>query len=167
MKKTTTFTIIVISILLIGLYTVTSTYSVIIDVIENNGIAEIVNEINIKDLLINDDGTYNDTYYIVRDELELTEEEATLLMNSTYLNESLKVVLESIVEYKVHNNIDAKLSDNAIYDLICQSIIDDDNLSDDLKSRVINSASTYRDDISEYVYDIEVSVHGDNVWNYT
>ena len=46
MKKTTTIIVLVISILLVGLYTVTSTYSVIIEVIEKDGA-----EINIVGLL--------------------------------------------------------------------------------------------------------------------
>ena len=45
MKKTTTIIVLAISILLVGLYTVTSTYSVIIEVIEKDGITEIVNKI--------------------------------------------------------------------------------------------------------------------------
>ena len=45
MKRITSIIIIVISILLVGLYTVTSTYSVIINVIEKDGVNEIVNQI--------------------------------------------------------------------------------------------------------------------------
>ena len=163
MKKRTTIIIIVLSILLVGLYTVTSTYSVIIDVIENNGVMEIVNKITIRDLLINDDGTYNDTYYTVKEELEVTDEEANILMESPSINDSLKIVLESIVEYKVNNNIDAKLSNDEIYNLITDAVLDTDNISDEVKSRIINKASVYRDDISDYIYDIEVSVLGDNI----
>lgn len=160
MKKATTITIIAISILLVGLYTVTSTYAVIINVIEKDGITEIVNEITIKDLLIDEDGTYNETYYTVKNELEITEEEATILMNSEPLNKSLQIVLESIIEYKVHDNLDAKLSNEAIYNLITEAILDTDNIDDNLKSTIINKASKYRNDISDYVYDIEVSVLG-------
>ena len=61
MKKTTTIIVLAISILLVGLYTVTSTYSVIIEVIEKDGITEIVNKINIRDLLTNDNGSFNNT----------------------------------------------------------------------------------------------------------
>ena len=43
MKKGTTIIVVALSILLVGLYTVASTYSVIIDVIENNGVMEIAN----------------------------------------------------------------------------------------------------------------------------
>lgn len=163
MKKTTTIIIIVISILLIGLYTVTSTYSVIINVIEKDGITEIVNEITIRDLLTNDDGTYNDTYYLVKDELKVTDEEANILIKSAPLNEALQIVLESIVEYKVHNNIDAKLSNEKIYNLISEAILNTNNITDELKSRIINKASIYRNDISDYIYDIEVSLLGESI----
>jgi hypothetical protein len=161
MKKTTTIVVIILSILLVGLYTVTSTYAVIINVIEKDGITEIVNKITIRDLVTNDDGTYNDTYYDVKRELGLTEEEANILMNSVPLNESLQTVLESIVEYKVHNNIDAKLTNDQIYNLITDSILNTNNISDEVKSRIINKSSLYRQDISDYVYDIEVSLLGD------
>lgn len=163
MKKGTTIIVVALSILLVGLYTVASTYSVIIDVIENNGVMEIVNEINIRDLLTNDDGSYNDTYYDVKNELDVTEEEANILMESAPINDALKIVLESIVEYKVNDNVDAKLSNDEIYNLITDSILKTDNISDELKSRIINKASIYRDDISDYVYDIEVSVLGDSI----
>ena len=161
MKKATTFTIIIISILIVGLYTVASTYSVIINVIEKDGLTEIINEITIRDLLINDNGTYNDTYYTVKNELEVTEEEANILMDSIPLNDSLQTVLNSIVEYKVHNNLDAKLSSDEIYNLITEAILNTNNITDELKSRVINKSSIYRNDISDYMYDIEVSLLGE------
>lgn len=160
MKRITSIVIIVISILLVGLYTVASTYSVIINVIEKDGINEIVNEINIKDLLTNDDGTYNRTYYDLKNELNVSTEEANILMNSKPINDSLQIVLESIVEYKVNDNQNAKLSNEAIYNLIADSIVNTDNLSDEVKSRIINKSSIYKQDISNYIYDIEVSLLG-------
>ena len=160
MKRITSITIIAISILLVGLYTVTSTYSVIINVIEKDGVTEIVNQITVRDLLTNDDGTYNQTYYDLKNELYVTEEEANILMNSQSINESLQIVLESIVEYKLHDNPDGKLSNDALYNLISDSVINTENISDELKSRIINKASKYKQDISDYVYDIEVSLLG-------
>ena len=160
MKRITSTIIIVISILLVGLYTVTSTYSVIINVIEKDGITEIVNQITVKDLLTNDDGSFNNTYYDLKNELNVTENEANILMESIPLNEALQTVLESIVEYKVHDNINAKLSNDTLYNLISDSIVNTENISDDLKSRIINKASIYKQDISDYVYDIEVSLLG-------
>ena len=162
MKKTTTVVVIILSILLVGLYTVTSTYSVIIDVIEKDGVTEIVNRITIRDLVINDDGTYNNIYYDIKRELDITDEEANILINSESLNESLQIVLESIVEYKVHDNIDAKLTNDEIYNLITNAILNTFNISDEVKSRIINKSSLYRKDIADYVYDIDVSLLGDN-----
>lgn len=163
MKRRTTIIVVALSILLVGLYTVASTYAVIIDVIENNGVMEIVNEINIRDLLTNDDGSYNNTYYDVKNELDVTEEEANILIESVPINDALKIVLESIVEYKVNDNVDGKLSNDEIYNLITDSILKTDNITDELKSKIINKASIYREDISDYVYDIEVSVLGDSI----
>ena len=59
-KRITSITIIAISVLLVGLYTVASTYSVIINVVEKDGVAEIVNEINIKELNCNRIIWFND-----------------------------------------------------------------------------------------------------------
>ena len=160
MKRITSTIIIIISILLVGLYTVTSTYSVIINVIEKDGITEIVNQITVRDLLTNDDGSFNNTYYDLKNELNVTENEANILMESIPLNEALQTVLESIVEYKLNDNINAKLSNDALYNLISDSIVNTENISDDLKSRIINKASIYKQDISDYVYDIEVSLLG-------
>ena len=50
-----------------------------------------------------------------------------------------------------------------IYSLITNSVLNTDNISDDLKSRIINKASIYRNDVSDYIYDIEVSLLGDNI----
>ena len=163
MRRTTTIIVIAISILLVLLYTITSTYSIIIEVTEKDGITEIVNKISIRDLLINEDGSYNDIYYTLKNELSVTDEEANLLINSKKLDEALQIVLESIVDYKVNDNIDAKFTDQELYDLISKSVIQDGNLSDDLKSRVINKTSMYRNDVSDYIYDIEVSNLGDSL----
>lgn len=163
MKKGLTITIIILSILFVGLYTVTSTYSVIIEVMEKDGITEIINDITVKDLLTNDNGSYNGTYYDVKNELNVTDEEANILIESTPINNALQTVLESIVEYKVHDNLDAKLSNESLYNLIADAILATNNISDDVKSRIINKASTYITDVSKYIYDIEVSLLGATV----
>lgn len=163
MKKTTTIIVSVLSILLVSLCTVAATYSVIIEVTENEGIKEIVNEINIRDLLTNDDGSYNQTYYDLKNEIGATDAEAKILMESKPINDALQIVLKSIVDYKLNDNFDAKLSDEELYDMISDAVLKTDNISDDLKSRIINKASTYRSDVSEYIYDIEVSFLGDSI----
>ena len=98
MKKTTLAISIFLSIILVVVYTLANTYSVIINITDSSGTTEIINDITIHDLMTNEDGTYNNTYYNVINELNLTREEADILMSSTYLNKSLKKVLNSIVD---------------------------------------------------------------------
>ena len=83
---------ILISILLVGIIsisTIMGTYAVIINVISEDGVDKIVNTITIKDLLTDDNGNYNNTYYDVRNELEVNDMEMDILMDSNYLNDSL------------------------------------------------------------------------------
>ena len=96
MKRTTLIIVMIISILLVTLYTITSTYSVIIEVIEKDGVNEIINNITVRDLLTNDDGTYNETYYDLKGELSPTEEEANILMDSPSINEALQTLLKRL-----------------------------------------------------------------------
>ena len=150
--------ILIILILLVGLYTVASTYSVIIEVTNNNGENNIVNEISVRDIFIDTDRNYNNLYYDVKNELSLTEEEANILMDSSYVNNALQMVLQSIVDYKVDNNIDAKLSNDEIYNMIKDAVNRTEGLSDDAKNRIINKSSIYKNDISNYVYDFDISI---------
>ena len=161
-KRTTTTIIIVIAIILTLAYTITSTYSVIINVTEKDGVTEIVNQINIRDLFTNDDGTYNNTYYTVKNELNVTEEEANQLMDSTSLNENFQTILNSIVDYKLHDNQSAKLTNEQIYDLILDGINNTPDLSDEVRNKVIDKSSKYIQDLSDFVYDIEVSLLGES-----
>ena len=89
-KNNSTILVILIVISLIIIYTLTSTYAIIINVKEENGIQEIVNIITLRDLLTNENGTYNNTYVIK--EVPLTKEEANLIMDSNKLNENLQIV---------------------------------------------------------------------------
>lgn len=160
MKKTTLFVVIVLSIFLICLYTIASTYSVIIEASNDDGIIEIINDISISDFLIDNNGFYNKIYYDLKSELLATDEEANVLMNSIELNELLRDVLKSVADYKLNNNLDARYSDDKLFNLISKAIVSDKDINDDLKSRVINKASKYRNDISNYIYNIDVSLVG-------
>ena len=64
MKKSKGIIISILIILLVFVSTIAATYSVIINVVSNNGINEIVNVITIRDLMTDNDGVYNNTYYI-------------------------------------------------------------------------------------------------------
>lgn len=147
-----------IVILLILTCTIASTYAVIINVTNKNGILEIVNKITIKDLLINNDGTYNSTYYNVINTLDITDNEASTLMESESLNEKLQIVLNTVVDYKINNNVTAKLSNDEIYNLIVDGTNNTNNITEELKNKVITKSSEYINDVSDFLYDIEVSL---------
>lgn len=154
MKKWNILLISFLSILLVIICTIAGTYAVVINVSSEEGIDKIVNEITIKDLLTNDDGMYNNTYYTVKNELSVNEEDMNILMYSKELNSNLQVVLSSVVNYKLHNK--NKLSNNEIYDLIVMSINEDNNINTNLKNKVINKSNYYKQDISDFIYDLEV-----------
>lgn len=150
--------VIIILILLVGLYTIASTYSIIIEVTDKNGENSIVNTITPRDIFTDTDGNYNNLYYDVINELQITEEEANVLMDSSYVNDKLQVVLQSIVDYKVDNNINSKLSNDEIYNMIKEAVNNTEGLSEETKTKVINKSNTYKNDISEYVYDFDVTI---------
>ena len=158
MKKSKGIIISILIILLVFVSTIAATYSVIINVVSNNGINEIVNVITIRDLMTDNDGLYNDTYYNVKNELGISDSEAEILMESDELNKSLQVVLNSIVTYKVDNDENAKMSDAELYNLIVDSVNRDNTISDELKDKVKNKSNVYIRDVSDFMYDIEVSV---------
>ncbi len=160
-KKITTITLLILSIVLMSIYVISTTYSVIIDVITNDGQSEIINKITIRDLVTNDDGTFNNTYYDVVSELNITNEEANIIMDSVPLNEVLDVLLNSVVDYSLHNK--NKLSNDEIYNLITEGIYEDTNIDNSLRDKLITKTDKYIQDISKYLYDIETVNHGANV----
>ena len=161
-KKTISIIVVITSILLVSLYVLSNTYSIIIDVIEGDNGDEIVNKITIRDLLTNDNGEYNNTYYQVLNELSINDNEANTLMESIPLNNALQIVLKDIVNYKLHNK--NRLSKNEIYDLIISSTNEDDNISQELKNRIIDKANEYLNDVYAFLYDIKVSSNGVEIW---
>ena len=154
MKKNIVISILLI--LLICISTIMGTYAVIINVVSENGVDRIVNTITIRDLLSDDNGNYNNTYYDVKNELNVSDDDMDILMNSSYLNDSLKIVLDNVVSYKLRGG--KKLSNDYIYDMIVNDVNSDDSIYDELRNKVIDKGSIYRDDISDYVYDIDVNL---------
>lgn len=84
-----------------------------------------------------------------------------ILINSEVLNDKLKLILDSIVEYKLRNNKEARYSNDEIYNMIIDSINNIASIDEELKNRVIISSGRYREDISDFLYDMEVSLLGD------
>ena len=155
-KKITTITIIIISILLVSLYVISSTYSLIIDVIDNEGTTEIINEITIKDLVTDESGSYNTLYYDILRELDINDKEANILMESIPLNKTLNTILDNVVNYRFHNK--NKLTNDELYNLIVSSVNSDDNIDVSIKNKVIIKSSEYLNDISNYLYDIKTNM---------
>lgn len=159
-KKKTTMLVIFLTGILTVIYTIASTYAVIIEVAEEEGRQEIVNKITIRDLVTDENGQYNSYYYDVKKELDITDTEATLLITSVRLNKNLQVVLDSIVDYKLNNDTSARLSNNEIYNLIVDGVNNTGSLSEELRNKVISKSNIYKRDISDFLYDIEVSLIG-------
>lgn len=151
----------ILVILLVISFTVMGSYAVIINVTNKNGTHEIINEVRLRDFLTNDDGTFNNTYYNVKRELDITDEEANILMESEALNDRLKTVLNSIVTYRLDNDSSARMSNDEIYNLIVDGVNSDSNISDELREKVITKSNLYKEDISDYVYDTPDIVIGD------
>lgn len=160
-KKFITISVIITSILLISLYVLSNTYSVIIDVIEGKNGTEIINKITIRDLLTDEFGNYNKNYYEVIKELQLNDETANMIMESIPLNRALQTVLNDIVNYKLHHN--TRMTKNDIYNLIIISTIEDNNIDEELKNRIITKSNTFLNDIYDYLYDIEVNSNGETL----
>lgn len=158
MNKNNIFIISIIVVILVSLCTIAGTYAVIINVTNENGVDKIINNINIRDLLTNDNGTYNDTYYQVKGELNVAEEEINKLMESEPLNNKLKLVLDSIVKYKLRNDKTARYSNDELYNMIEEGTNNTTNIDEELKNKVINTSNKYKQDISDFLYNIEVSL---------
>ena len=139
-------------VLLILISTIMGTYAVIINVTSENG----VNTITIKDLLSDDNGNFNSTYYDVKNELNVTDNDMNILMNSSYLNDSLKIVLNNVVSYKLRGG--TKLSNEKIYDMIVNDVTNDGNIDVVLKNKIIDKSNKYKNDISDYIYDLDINL---------
>lgn len=158
MKKTKGIFISILIILLVFVSTLAATYSVVINVVSNNGINEIVGVITIRDLMTDSEGKFNDTYYNVKRELSISDDEGKILMDSDSLNRELQVVINSIVEYKVDKKVDSKLSNDEVYNLIVEGVNNDQDISDGLKNRIKEKSQIYINDIGDFLYDIDVLV---------
>lgn len=150
--------VIILLVLLVGLCTLASTYSIIIEVTDNNGQNEIINQINVRDIFTDTNGNYNNLYHDVKRELNITEQEADILIDSVYVNDKLQIILQSIVDYKIDNNYNTKLSNDEIYNMIQEAVNNTQGLSEEVKTRIIYKSNIYKNDISNYVYDFDINI---------
>ena len=153
----------ILLVLLVGVSTIMGTYAVIINVVSDNGVDKIVNVINIKDLLSDDNGNYNGTYYDVRNELNISDSEMDVLMNSSYLNDKKKTLSFKVKVLSIYTDLedDKILSNDDIYNMIVNDVNNDDSINNILKNKVIDKSNVYRSDISDYIYDLDVNLISD------
>lgn len=156
MNKKTLILVSFLTVLLIFISSLAVTYSAVIEVTEEDNVYKIVNDLTIKDILTNNDNTFNNTYYTVKDGLNINDDDMDILINSIPLNNSLKVVLKSVVDYKLNGN--NKMTNDEIYNLIVMSTNEDNTIPQNLKNKVITKSSYYKNDISNFIYDIDVSI---------
>lgn len=156
MNKKTLILVSFLTVLLIFISSLAVTYSAVIEVTEEDNVYKIVNDLTIKDVLTNNDNTFNNTYYTVKNELNINDDDMDILINSIPLNNSLKVVLKSVVDYKLNGN--NKMTNDEIYNLIVMSTNEDNTIPQNLKNKVITKSSYYKNDISNFIYDIDVSI---------
>ena len=156
MNKKTLILVSFLTVLLIFISSLAVTYSAVIEVTEEDNVYKIVNDLTIKDILTNNDNTFNNTYYTVKEELNINDDDMDILINSIPLNNSLKVVLKSVVDYKLNGN--NKMTNDEIYNLIVMSTNEDNTIPQNLKNKVITKSSYYKNDISNFIYDIDVSI---------
>ena len=142
----------IISIVLLIVLVSASTYAVVVNVKENNEVLEIVNEVNIIDLVTDNDGVYNNTYYNVRNELDITDSEASIIIQSDSLNEALHLVLQSLVDYKINKNNSARLSNQELYNLILEYTNKDEAMPSYLKDKIIDKSNIYITDVNDFLY---------------
>jgi len=157
-KKITIISVLIISTLLVSLYVISSTYSVIINVIGRDDGSEVIEKITIRDIIMDDNGDYNDLYYDVKRELDISYEEGEVLINSVLLNNVLETILNDVVGYKLHHK--TRLTNSEIYDLIVSNVRNDNTINDSVKDKVINKTGVYLDDIVDYIYDFDIVKNG-------
>ena len=153
--------VLILLITLVALLTITATYSIFIEVTDNEGVKEIVNEVTIRDIFTDTNGSYNDLYYDVKREINVTDEEAEILMDSNKLNENLQIVAKSVVDYKANSLTEAKLTNEELLSLLEDGINNTTGISEETRKRIMNKANVYKNDVSKYVYDIDIKVIGD------
>lgn len=155
MKKSLVIIGCILTSLLVIVGTLATTYAVYIDVTSKDGVNEVVNKVTTRDLLTNDNGSFNNTYYIVKNEIEASDNEMNILMDSSSINTNLQGVIRSIVNYSL--NGETRISNDRLYELILDGVNNTD-IDADLRARIINKSRVYIGDISDFLYSTPVRV---------
>ncbi len=154
-KKVMTISALVMSILLVSILLISSTYAVIINVIKNEE-EEIISKLTIRDVLVDNEGNYNNLYYDIKRELGISYEEGETLIESVPLNNALETIAKDVVNYKLHHH--KRMSNNDLYNLIVTNINLDTRIDVSVKERVINKTQIYINDIADYIYNFDINL---------
>lgn len=158
MKKSLVIIGCILTSLLVIVGTLATTYAVYIDVTSKDGVNEVVNKVTTRDLLTNDNGSFNNTYYIVKNEIGASDNEMNILMDSSSINTNLQGVIRSIVNYSLNGG--TRISNDKLYDLILDGVNNTD-IDSSLRERVINSSKKYINDVSDFLYSTPVRKVGE------
>lgn len=142
-KKLLTISMLIGSIILMSFLVVKTTYSLITNVSDD---AEVTKIITIRELFTDSNGIYNAEYYKVMEELNVSNSDMGLLIDSVELNKALMNVVNS-----------EKYSNSEIYEQINKAISDDRKISNELKEKVIVKVRKYIQDIADYIYNKNIS----------
>lgn len=159
-KKIITISTLLLSILLISLLVVRTTYSLIVNVTSKDGKTELIDKITIRDIITDEYGAYNNYYYNVVTELNITVDEANILIESNKLNSVLNRVLNNVIDYRFNNG--KRLSNDEIINIITEAVNNDNTINNELKEKVINKTNEYIYDITDYLYNIDTNIIGNN-----
>ena len=159
-KKIITISTLLLSILLISLLVVRTTYSLIVNVTSKDGKTELIDKITIRDIITDEYGAYNNYYYNVVTELNITVDEANILIESNKLNSVLNRVLNNVIDYRFNNG--KRLSNDEIINIITEAVNNDSIINNELKEKVINKTNEYIYDITDYLYNIDTNIIGNN-----
>ena len=145
-KKLLTISMLIGSIILMSFLVVKTTYSLINNVTDNRYDIRII---TIRELVTDNNGIYKPEYYKIMSELDISNEEMNLLIESVELNKVLTSIINS-----------ERYSSNSIYELIVNAINNDKTIPDELKDKAIVKIKEYIGDIVNYLYDM-------NLWEVT
>lgn len=154
MKNRTLIIIFLITCILLTItMVIKTTHSLITDITTNN-INETINSITIHDLLIDREGVYKGEFNSIINVLEITYDEANIIINSEKLNQLLTEILNNSYAYHYENK--PKFTNRYIYNKIVAAVNRDVNINNELKNKVISKSEEFIDNIVTYLYDLEI-----------
>lgn len=155
---TIVLTLIVIPIMMIFIF-----FASVNSTISKKNIDKIINEINVSDFLIDEDGNYNEIGLKIKEELVkngLPEEVIIEFINSKVITEFASKYIISIKEYVIDGKVGNSINSNDIAELLTNNV---DNIVEDLRTKKVDGYALLTDEmVEEFKSNInEISEHID------